>query len=311
MSTSLAILIPTYNAEKIIDDCLASIKKTYFDNFDIIIVDGASTDQTLNKIKKKKLNKVFLLKVKYNIGYAGLINFGVQNTNYSHYLVANPDTIFLKNTIYPMYEIIKKDKKVALVGCQQLFPNRKTQRSFDNFPSILDTFFMIFGKNFFFKIYHSLKQYFFDFYEVPFIDGACFLFDKKSFLKVNGFDESYFFYSEEVDYCYKLKKKNYKIIFTKNSQIIHLRGATSTQHKIKIKFLKLLVKNKVKFYRNFNSSFKTSIYIYLNYLYNTLCYIFSYIFFIILQNKYRKFRYKYFYVLKSLWFKKINNLKDI
>jgi GT2 family glycosyltransferase len=304
IKNNLAIIIPTYNAENFILECINSIKLNYNNKFNTYIVDGGSTDRTLEIIQKQKFKKVVIFKKSKNIGYAGLINYAINKTEFTYYLVVNPDTIFLNNTIYPMYDLIKNERKIGLVGCQQLFINKGHQRSFDNFPSIFDTLFMIFGKLIFFRIICNIKNFFLKSYRVPYIDGACMLISKNAFKKLNGFDENYFFYSEEVDFCYRLKKFNYKVVFTNISQIIHLRGGSSTKRKIKIKYLRLLVDNKSKFYGKYHNFWMTKIYIILNYFYNFQMYmIYSLLFFLLKKNLY-KFKYKYFFVLKSLWFLK-------
>ena len=88
----ISIVILNYNAEKFLDECLSSIHKTEIANFEIILVDNASTDKSYRKFIEK-FPEIKLIENEKNLGYCGGNNVGIRASKGKFVVVLNPDTV--------------------------------------------------------------------------------------------------------------------------------------------------------------------------------------------------------------------------
>ena len=109
----LSIIITTYNEQKYIGDCLKSIFKSKFKNFEIIIVDDASTDNTIEIIKDYKVR---FYKLKKNYGAAYAKNFAIRKSRSELIFFIDADATLKKNALSTMINIIKKNKDLSGVN---------------------------------------------------------------------------------------------------------------------------------------------------------------------------------------------------
>ena len=171
-----------------------------------------------------KTNKIIKIIVNEKIkGFGSNHNFAFQFCETEFFCVLNPDIIFLRN-IFPSLLIFFSDLKVALVAPKIIDSSGSIQDSMRKKIRIKSLFFRFFG----FKI----DTYFFDnsnFIEPYWVAGMFMLFRSKIYAKINGFDEKYFMYCEDIDICDKLHFLNYKIVGSLDNVAIH--DARRASHK--------------------------------------------------------------------------------
>ncbi len=259
----ISIVIISYNTANLTANCVESIFANYGESNEIIIVDNSSTDNTIELLSEKFGDRIVLIENKTNFGYAKAVNIGMQKASNEICLVINSDIIFLED--YKTAIEYFDSNNIGVMGLQQLYPNKKWQRSYGEYPSITlelkNLFFITFLKNilnkmFFYINIQKIKN-------VEYVDGA-FLFVKKSlFNSIKGFDEDYFFYTEEVDYCYRVSSANLKVIFYPFSKVIHYRGASQKEKAIKRKSIEMMINNNILFLKKRKQYNKTKLKIYL------------------------------------------------
>lgn len=268
---NIDFVLISYNTAELTYDCIKSIYDTtdYID-FEIILVDNNSTDNTIDLIKKS-FPKVNIIQNKSNFGYAKAVNIGVSHSNSDLFIVSNTDVLFLKNTLSELLNHLNEN--VGLFAPQQIYPNGKWQRSHGDYPGI------IFGlKDLFFitSINRIIKPYLYKFgitknkiKNVPYCDGAVLLISRKAYDEVNGFDEDYFFFTEEIDFCYKINERNWKVQLNTFSEVIHYRGF-SRKKNVNLNSIKLLYTTKILFAEKHLSNIETFFYVIfeLGYYYN-------------------------------------------
>jgi GT2 family glycosyltransferase len=157
---------------------------------------------------------------------------------------------------------------IGAVGPQQIYPNRQWQRSYGVIPGIGEGLSHLLGITSFHNylrkaLWPSLKV---DFKpkEVGYIDGAVMAIRRDAFDSVGGFDEDFFFYGEEADFCFRLKKAGWKIMFIPSALVMHVRGGNSTRtDKIDSKYTQMLVDSKVKLVKKHLSLTGARVYCYL------------------------------------------------
>lgn len=234
--TEVSIIIPSYNTCRFLINCLDSIYKTSKIPLEIIVVDNGSTDETVKEIKKQ--NEMKILRNKRNLGFAKAVNQGLKQASGEYLLLLNSDTVVSPGAIEKMVDYLEGHPEVGVVGCQLKDSDGSLQPSGGYLPNLFNLFFwMTFLDDLpiirkFFPAYHLEEKSFYEKErELGWVTGAFFL-TKKDVLKRVGFlDEKMFMYVEEVDWCLRVKKAGFKIFFTPDASIIHLKGASGEREK--------------------------------------------------------------------------------
>ena len=219
----LSVIILNYKTPKLTCDCLRSIYKSKTENsFEIIVLDNNSQDNS-QKLITKEFPHVIFLQEKTNHGFSRGNNIAARRAKGEYLLFLNSDTLIFQDTIEKALNRIKKDSGIGALGSKILNPDRTIQRSVYAFPSLklllAEMFFLPnLGFNGYRYFKHDKEKY------VDFVSGTFVLIKKSLFRQLNGFDEDYFIYLEDVDLCKRIKKKGYKILFYPDTSIIHFGG---------------------------------------------------------------------------------------
>ncbi|MCD6402749.1 MAG: glycosyltransferase [Candidatus Aenigmarchaeota archaeon] len=195
----ISVIVPTLNEEKYIGKCLESIKKQTLKDFEIIVVDGESTDRTVEIAKR------FETKIMFSKGNAASArNEGAQNSEGSILLFVDADVILKDTNIFKKIKRILEDEKIGAVVCSP-DPYLQNENSF-----VTETFYKLFFSfgNFFSQISLKTKRL------CVLMPGFCLFVKKSLFQKVGGFEEDLSFY-EDADLVLKLQK---------NSDVVFLAG---------------------------------------------------------------------------------------
>lgn len=268
----ISIIIISYNTLKLTSECIHSINK-YLNaiDYEIIVVDNNSDDGSPQYIKEH-FPKVKVIENSKNFGYAKAVNIGMKNAVNEICVIMNSDIVIFNDSLIKAFEYIDNSYDIGVLGVQQLFPDKSWQRSYGKYPSIklaLENLFFItslrnlLNRYLYYRNIRKIKN-------VEYIDGALLIIKKSIFNKLNGFDESYFFYTEEVDFAYRLKSANYKRIFFPYSEIIHYRGGSQKKDKVNIKSLNMMVETNIYFFKKniSKNNFLIKIFIVIEYLHN-------------------------------------------
>lgn len=232
----LSIIIVTYNSEHYIKQCLSSLLKlnTKNKNYDveIIIVDNFSSDNALQTIKME-FPQVTVKKNRENLGFADAANQGAKIAKGDYLLFLNPDTVVKADCIEEMVNFLKKKKDAAVVGCKVLNTDGTLQPSCGSFPTISNIIFdRISVINILFKTELIRQANFYNKEKTPdWISGVFFMVKKDIFEKLGGFDERYFLYVEDVDFCCRARKAGFKIYYNPKAQIIHYDQGRSKERR--------------------------------------------------------------------------------
>lgn len=228
----LSIIIITHNSEKFIKNCIDSVSRQNNITKELIIIDNFSIDNRISTFKKKYI-KIRNIVSKTNFGFAKACNQGAKIANGKYLLFLNPDTIIRPYCIKEMIRFLDSKKDAGLVGCKILNPDGSLQPSCGNFPTIFN---IVFDRvpviNKIFKTELIRRDSYYQKEECPdWISGSFFLVRKDVFLKLGGFDEEYFMYAEDIDFCYRVRKAGYKVYYNPNAEIIHYDMGKSKERK--------------------------------------------------------------------------------
>lgn len=239
----LSIIILTYNTKDITIDAIKSIEENYSDevkngDFQLIVCDNASTDGSINALgeyKKSSSIKFFqIVKNGGNLGFSKGNNKGIKYAKGKYVLFLNPDTIVYKKTLNYMLDFMEKNSNVGASSCKLI--NKDGDIDFNchrGFPTPWNAFCYFSGLQKVFprsRIFAGYTQGWKDLnttHEVEAIEGAFMLVPYMVGDKVGWWDESYFFYGEDLQFCYNIKKLGFKVYYVGEANIMHIGGAAS------------------------------------------------------------------------------------
>lgn len=224
----LSIVIISYNTCDLTVKCIESIfKYTKGLQFEIIVVDNASSDKSVVTIARKFKSKVILIKNKENVGFGSANNQGMAIAQGRYICLLNSDTLLIGNLFeksldwFDQKALVEVGSPVGMMGVKLLNPDRSEQESYGGFPTLSRVFSRVVLGHFLpVRLADKLRK-------VDYIKGACMLLKRDVFEKVGGFDSNVFMYVEEVEWCYRVKKSGYAIVYWPYASLIHFGGASS------------------------------------------------------------------------------------
>jgi len=231
----VSISLLTYNSQKYINDCLGSIFGQTYNNLEILIIDNASRDKTIDYLKKfpNKPNLRIIFNKK-NIGFSAGHNQGIKNSQGNFILCLNHDVALDKDFIKKAIEAFQKDNKIAAIQGKLLRWNtgNPISNNFNdyNISKIIDTSGLVMLKNR--RVINREqgqidKKQFEEVEEIFGADGAAPIYRRKALedIKINNeyFDEDFFCYNEDVDLAWRLRLYGWKAVYQPNSIALHDR----------------------------------------------------------------------------------------
>lgn len=246
----LSIVILNYNAGRYLSQLYTSLTKSVLtDDIEVVLADNSSTDNSFQDIQ---LNKYSHPKINFkyqdnrgNIGFSAGNNLGLKatNKNSKYVLFLNPDTTVEPNTLQGMIDYFDQDRSVDAATCNVILAlTGQTQpechRGFPTPWNAFCYFFLpilskVFPKS---KIFNGYFLGHLDYSQKQPIDSCvgAFLMVKRSVGDHCGWwNEKYFMYGEDIDFCYKIKQHGFKLFFVPNYNIIHYQGVSSGIKKAK------------------------------------------------------------------------------
>ena len=239
----LSIIILTYNTKDITLDAIESVEKNYLEEvssgkFEMIVCDNSSTDGSLEAFqeykKKSKIKTLHVVDNGGNIGFSAGNNKGVPYAKGKYVLFLNPDTIVYPKTLIYMLDFMESHPAVGAASCKLI--NQDGALDFNchrGFPTPWNSlcYFTglqrLFPKSRWFAGYTQGWKDLSTNHEVDAIEGAFMLLPRELGEKVGWWDEDYFFYGEDLQFCYDIKKLGYEIYYLGEVSIMHIGGAAS------------------------------------------------------------------------------------
>ena len=224
-----AIVIINYNGLNLIKKFIPSII-TNSSNCNIYVIDNNSTDDSVNYIKNNFSN-INIINNSSNLGYAGGYNEGIKKIDEDLLIFLNNDATFLdENSLSNLVKVFKENSEIKVAQPKIIdFTNQEKFEYSGAAGGFIDFFGYPFCRG---RIFSNveLKNNYNTTREVFWASGTCFAVRRSTFIEHNGFDESFFAHMEEIDLCWRIKRKNIddKIVAVGNSEVYHLGGGSLT-----------------------------------------------------------------------------------
>lgn len=230
----LSIIIVSWNVRDLLRDCLHSVFANQGNlTLEVIVVDSASADGSPEMVREL-FPQVMLIACEENVGFPRGNNIGLAQANGRYILLLNPDTVVLGNALAQSVAYLAQHPAVGVMGAQLLNADGSVQSSRRRFPSLLtgifeSTWLQSYAPTFLLRDYYVQDTADDETAAVDWVMGAFMLIRREVFEKVGGMDEAYFMYSEELDWCKRIKAAGWQIVYYPEAQIIHYQGKSSEQ----------------------------------------------------------------------------------
>jgi GT2 family glycosyltransferase len=223
-------VIICWNDRLVIEECLASIFRTTTGiEFEVIVSDNGSTDGSAAYIRRT-FPQAKVIENGANLGFAKGNNAGIRVSKGEYVLILNPDTIIHDGTLQRLVGFADRHPEAGAFGCRVLNPDGSDQRPALPLPTIHTTLLAALCLRWPGRFVDALTP---DIYpgwdgwterEIGRQSGCCILIRRDLLLRLNGFDEQFFYHFEETDLCRRIWKSGSKILFFPGAEITHLGG---------------------------------------------------------------------------------------
>mgnify|MGYP001125295535 CR=1 FL=1 len=197
----------THNSGSVIEESLKSL----YELLPLIVVDNASIDSTLNRVRAVCPNAELYCNTS-NIGFGRACNILLHKAKTEYVLILNPDVKIYPSDVDALVEAGKINTDAAILAPMLRFPDGRVQRSFLPFSANITQYEAHKGSHVF---------------SVNHVIGAAMLLHRNRILDLGGFDEALFFYGEDEDLCRRVRSSNYRILIVPSARAFHTYGASS------------------------------------------------------------------------------------
>ncbi len=239
----ITVVIVNYNVRPFLDHCLQSVFRAMKNlQVQVIVVDNASADDSAEMVRTR-YPQVTLIENIENVGFAKANNQAFKLADGEAVLILNPDSFVQEDTLELMLARLNKTDDVGAIGPKILLPDGRFEpRSMRGFPTPWAAFSYLSGLSTLFP-----KSSFFSRYLLTYLDrdreqdvdalsGSCMMVKRQLLDELGGFDGDYFMYGEDLDLCYRIKRKGYRIIYHPDTLIVHFKGESTRRSDIDHRF---------------------------------------------------------------------------
>lgn len=226
METKISVIIVNFNGEKYLKNCIVSLLANKTPRFEIIVVDNGSADGSLEVLKDPLIHnskyKIHLVENRTNLGFAGGNNVGLKQATGEYLLLLNNDTVVEKDFLS---SLLKAFEEIPNLGCVQ--PKIVLMKD----PNIIDSCGSFFTDSSFLYHFGYDKNQALEIYSRPFpvfsVKGVAMLVRKDLVDKIGLFDDDFWSYYEETDFCHRVWLAGYECWYYPKTKILHAAGGTT------------------------------------------------------------------------------------
>jgi N-acetylglucosaminyl-diphospho-decaprenol L-rhamnosyltransferase len=221
----VSVVVVTYNSRPELERCLESVS-----GYDVVVVDHGSTDGSVELVRER-FPHVRLIEQE-NRGFGAGMNAGMRVAGGRYFLLLNADAWVVGDGVEKLRAFADEHPEAAVVGPRLLNPDGSLQPSVRGFP----TLWRLATEYFFLRRLAPRSRLFNGFYgagfdhrsvrEAEWLGAACLLVRRESVDDVGFFDEDFFLFSEEVDWCCRFRKAGWKVLFFPGAEVMHVFTAS-------------------------------------------------------------------------------------
>lgn len=227
---SVAVSIVSFNTRELLNNCLTRLLgQKSKEKINIWVLDNNSKDGSAEMVEEK-FPKVKLIKSEINLGFAKGQNQILKTIKDDYVILLNPDTDFDENFIEMMVEFMEKNPECSVAGSKLVDFENRLESNGGDFPFGVALFSWLFNLEFIKNLenFHQFdKNYYEKSHEVDWVSGTMMMIKTETFKKIGYFNENFFMYFEDTEFCYRVKQAKGKIMINPEVVIKHKSGSSS------------------------------------------------------------------------------------
>lgn len=226
LDPKIAIVILNWNGQKHLERFLPSVLATRYSNYEIIVADNGSTDNSLTFLETN-YSAIRIIRFEQNLGFAKGYNEALKQVEADYYVLLNSDVEVTPNWLSPQVALLENDNTIA--ACQPKILSYANKKIFEYAGAAggwLDKYGYPFAKGRIFDICEEDTGQYDQSEPIFWASGAALFIRSSVFHKVKGFDEYFFAHQEEIDLCWRIQLADYKIYSCPEAVIYHVGGGT-------------------------------------------------------------------------------------
>ncbi len=220
---TVAVIIPNYNGQKYLSDCLKSLRKQSFQDFKVIMVDNGSSDGSISVVKRD-FPEVQIIGLSENTGFANAVNVGIKETGAKYVFLLNNDTVCEEGVLDALVKVLDKKKSVFSVQAKMLQIKE---------PHLIDDagdYYCALGWAFAPSKDKDNSRYSRRINVTSACAGAA-MYRREVFEEIGYFDEAHFCYLEDVDVGYRARLYGYDNVMEPGAIVYHVgSGSSGSRH---------------------------------------------------------------------------------
>lgn len=221
------IILVNYNGWKDTEECIHSLKGSTYTDYEILVVDNGSTDDSVEHLRKLVGDRVVLLEAGANLGFSGGNNVGIryaQKHGAQHILLLNNDTLVAQDMLEKLVDASRRHEDQAVITAKILYAAQ---------PEVIwyagGRFDGRTGRTEHTGIHETDAGQYGREREVSFISGCCMLIPAEVLDNVGPMEEEYFLYCEDLDYCCRIARAGYPMVYEPSAVLYHKVSASTGQ----------------------------------------------------------------------------------
>ena len=242
MGLDATISIVNWNTSDELRECLHSVlSQDGSVTFEVIVVDNASTDGSPDIIRAEFGDKVILIANTNNRGFGAAHNQAIERSTGRYVFILNPDSRILHGDVLRrMVDYMDANPDIGILGPKILNPDGSLQFSARRFPPMFAGIFRhtilgkLFPKNKFVREYLMTDIPHDQIMDVGWLSGSALMARRKTFEQIGGFDERFFMYCEDVDWCKRAHDAGWRVVYYPEVEVSHRIGAASDKNPIEM-----------------------------------------------------------------------------
>lgn len=255
----VSVIIVNYNVREFLEQALTSVERASAGlNVETYVVDNNSVDGSVAMVREK-FPDVHLIANEHNVGFATANNQAIQQAAGRYLLILNPDTLLQEDTLRTFVRFMDDHPDAGATGCRILNPDGSfAPESRRAFPTPKVAIYRMLGLSRLFPKSRVFGRYNLTYLpidevcEIDALSGSCMIVRKnallhhrdevgenqptRTFNNLTGgglFDENFFMYGEDLDWCYRIQQAGWKIYYTPETQIIHYKGESTKKGELR------------------------------------------------------------------------------
>ena len=223
---SVAVVILNWNGKIFLEKFIPSVIASDYENLSVIVADNASTDDSVYFLKTF-YPSVKILENTVNEGFSQGYNTALKQVSADYYILLNSDVEVSPDWIAPVILLMESEENIG--ACQPKILSFKNKNEFEYAGAgggWIDNFGYPFSRGRVFDHCEIDNGQYNNTTEIFWATGAAFFVKSSVFHQLNGFDPYFFAHQEEIDLCWRMKRKGYKIYVVPDSIVYHVGGGT-------------------------------------------------------------------------------------